>query len=198
MDFMLCAALLSAQTEVGEWYATGGVFLENVEYDVPAIDFGGFISNPFTLEFDQETSFRVGAGTRLNEQFNLELEFGLGSGEITDAAPGVVGYAEYDYTTFGAMLTYPIAVTDQFTFTPKAGVGFTEAEGGFIVIDQFGNGVLAVIDDSAFSFKLEASAEYAISESANIFAGYRLETTDFSENGDLANSGLIFGAQFSF
>ena len=198
MNFMICAALLSAQTEVGEWYATGGVFLENVEYDVPAIDFGGFITPSFTLEFDQETSFRVGAGTRLNEQFNLELQLGSGSGNGASDLGGILAAAEYDYTTFGAMLTYPIAVTDQFTFTPKAGVGFTQAEGAFIFIDQFGDFIAAAIDDSAFSFTLEASADYAISESANIFAGYRIETTDFSENGDLANTGLIFGAQFSF
>lgn len=199
MEFILCAALLSSQAEVGDWYATGGVFLENVEYDVPSIDFGGgLVSNPFTIEFDQETSFRFGVGTRLNENFNLEFNFGSGSGEITESSGGLYGYAEYDYTTFGAMLAYPIEASEKLTFTPKAGLGFTQLEGGFLVADSFGDFVFATIDDSDLTLKLEASAEYSISESANIFAGYRIETTDLSSNGEVSNSGLIFGAQFSF
>lgn len=199
MEFMLCAALLSSQVEVGDWYMTGGIFLENVEYDVPSIDFGGgLVTSPFTVEFDSETSFRLGVGTRLSENFNLELDFGTGSGVITDSEGSLFGTADYDYTTFGAMLACPIHASEKFTFTPKAGLGVTQLEGGFFIADTFGNFIFAGVDESDLTLKFEASAEYSISESGNIFAGYRIETIDLSENGELSNSGLIFGAQFSF
>ena len=179
MDFMLCAALLAADA-TSDWYIVGGAYLEEVEVE--------------GLSIGDETGLRIGFGKSLNEELDLEFEFGTNEFSYTDAFTD----ATFDYTHFSAMIGYNIPMNDTFTIVPKAGLGLTDLD---VNVDDVDFGILTG-SQTELTWKLGVHAEYRINESLIANIGYRFETTAVDIAGfgelDLDSSGLMFGVQFSF
>ena len=193
----LLAALAVAddqtQFDTGNWYLTGGLYMETVDYE---LTFAG--GNRDSLEFEDAVSFRLGVGKSISDDWNIEFEFGFGDSNwdgiflYTDGSSDQVRL-EYEYFQASALMCYQMDVSDTFTVVPKFGLGFTN--GDFTLTDSFGS---ASVSESELTIKFGIHAEFELSETADLFAGYRHEFTDFGSGDEFTSTGLIFGAKFSF
>ena len=182
-----------AQSDTSEWYLTGGLFMESVDYE---LTFAG--GDRDTIEFDDAVAFRLGIGKPISDDWNIELEFGFGDSDFegtflfTDGSIDDVRL-EYEYFQAAALMCYQMNVSDTFKVVPKAGLGFTN--GDFTYTDSSSS---SSVSETELTFKFGIHAELEMSDTANLFAGYRHEFTDFEDDDEFTSTGFIFGARFSF
>ena len=182
MLFRSCAALLSASSMADDWSLSAGLYQEELEVE--------------GLTLDDETGYRIGFGRSLNEEFDLELEFGVNDFSYSD---GFGGTLSLDYIQFGAMVGYKIPLNDSFTLLPKAGLGVVR---GDLDLDDPFLGITATGSSTELIWKFGIHAEYEINDSLTANVGYRMENTTVDIDGlgdfDVDSSGLMFSVQFSF
>ena len=90
--FLVSCLMMLGAAEESDWYFTAGAFLETSELKS---DYLG------TVKFNDESAFRFGLGTKLNEHWNLEFEFGTSEAYGIDSFGDPV-FAEYSQSCFGA------------------------------------------------------------------------------------------------
>ncbi len=189
----LCIFDEPAQADASNWYLTGGLYMETVDFEVT---FAG--GNRDTLEFDDDVAFRFGVGKQIDEDWNIEFEFGFGESDFegtflfTDGSIDQVRL-EYEYVQAAALMCYQMNVSDTFKVVPKAGLGFTNVD--LTATDSFGS---SSVSETELTFKFGIHAEFELSETADLFAGYRHEFTDFDDDTESTSTGLIFGVTISF
>ena len=190
----LCTFDESAQADASKWYLTGGLYQETVDFE---LTFAG--GNRDTLEFEDDLAFRFGVGKPISEDWNIEFEFGFGESDWDGTLIFIDGSTErarleYEYFQAAALMCYQMNVSDTFKVVPKAGVGFTNAEFTSI-LDSLGSDSES---ETEMTFKFGIHAEFALSDTTELFAGYRQEFTDFEDDTEATSTGLIFGARISF
>ena len=190
----LCIFDEPAQADASNWYLTGGLYMETVDFE---FTFDG--GNRDTLEFDDDVSFRFGVGKPIAENWNIEFELGFGEAKWDGTLIFIDGSTErtrleYEYFQAAALMCYQMNVSDALKVVPKAGLGFTNAD-FTTTLDSLGS---YSDSETELTFKFGIHAEFELSETADLFAGYRHEFTDFEDDTESTSTGFIFGAKISF
>ena len=182
--FLVSCLMLLGASEESNWYFTASAFLETSELKS---DYLG------TVKFDDESAFRFGLGTKLNEDWNLEFEFGTSEAYGIDSFDDPV-FAEYSQSCF--MVSRAIAIDEKVSLSPRAGIGITSWD--LLFLDGFGSVNADSGTDVTTIFGLNMEIE--IADNVQVYGGYRMQFTDVGGlyNAEATQSGLMFGASFSF
>ena len=182
--FHIPCLMLFGFAEESNWYFTAGAFLETSELKS---DYLG------KVDFDDESTFRFGLGTKINEDWNLEFEFGTSEAYGIDSFGDPV-FAEYSQSCF--MVSRPVAIDEKVNLSPRAGIGITSWDLLFLDGLGFVNSDSGTDVTTIFGLNLEVE----VSENLQVYGGYRMQFTDVGGlyNAEATQSGLMFGASFSF
>ena len=126
----LCTFDEPAQADASNWYLTGGLYQETVDFE---LTFAG--GNRDTLEFEDDLAFRIGVGKPISEDWNIEFEFGFGESDWDGTLIFIDGSTErarleYEYFQAAALMCYQMNVSDTF----KVHVIFSDTEEGVRIV----------------------------------------------------------------
>lgn len=132
------------------------------------------------ISLDNGFHFEGALGLNVTKNVRTELEVSYRSADLSDITVDGVGSASLD----GDLTTWAVLINGYYDFMPdaqfnpwlSAGLGFARHDGEVNSVGSVGlTGVSA--SDTVFAYQLGAGADYNISKSTALFAGYRYFAT---------------------
>ena len=137
------------------------------------------------VEGFESTGVRVMTGTDLSDNWSFDLEIGFNDFDVYFLGGS---YSYVRYYQVNSMFGYQFDLAENFSLTPKAGVGLTLYDESF-----YSGFFFSYTRDVEFTFSAGVDVEYQISESLGLTAGFRSESTSYIDR-----SGIHIGAKFTF